>query len=104
VTFSCSILLPTDVNHRAIRLNEIRRVDAVAGLFLVDDIHKELLDVPVRRPIADQVPHVMLLHREQARPNPTIRSQANPAALATEGKRHRSDNPDLSLTIRKPVA
>ena len=58
------IPLPADVHHRAVRLNKIWLIDAVAGLFLFNRIEEEALEVAVHCSIANQMPHVMLLHRE----------------------------------------
>jgi hypothetical protein len=52
--------LPADVNHRARRLNEIRFVDAVAGLFMVNEALNIIFNLGVTCAAPHHSSHVML--------------------------------------------
>ena len=57
-------VLAPDVHHGSIRLDKIGLVDAVPGLLLMNRVKEELPNVAVHCSIANQVPHIMLFHRE----------------------------------------
>ena len=97
------ILLAPDVYHRAVRLDKIGLIDAMAGLFLVDRFEEESLNVAVCCSIANQMTHVILFHRKQARAQLPVGRQANSAALAAKGDGDRGDNSNLALPIREAI-
>ena len=75
----------------------------MAGLFLVNRLEEEALDVAVHGSIANQMPHVVLFHREQASAQLSVGGQANPAALPAKGDGNRRNNPNFALPIREAI-
>src|SRR5271157_6586468 len=96
-------ILAADVHHGAIRLNKIGLINTVAGLFLVNRIDEKSLNIAVHRSIANQMPHVILFHREQTSTQLAVGGQANPAALPAKGDGNRRNNPNFALSIREAI-
>lgn len=85
--------------HRSRGLNEIRRIDVVAGPFGSDRVTDHLEDLFICRVVPEQSPEIGLLQTEQTTSQLSICSQAEAVAMLTEWLTDRWNKSDSSDSI-----
>src|SRR5207244_9516480 len=85
--------------HRPRRLAEARLAHVVLELLAPDGVADQLLEPSIRRTIAQRLPQVGLVQREQAGSELAFRRQPDAVAVRTEGLGHRVHEADLAAPV-----
>src|SRR5947209_7805450 len=92
-----------DRRHRPRRLDEARLADVVLELLAPHGIADDPLELRVVRSSAQRRAEVGFTQREQARPQPPVRREADSVAVGAEWLRDGIDEADSAVAVGKAV-
>src|SRR5207244_8412368 len=87
--------------HRPRRLAEARLAHVVLELLAPDGVADQLLEPSIRRTIAQRLPQVGLVQREEAGAELAFRRQPDAVAVRAEGLGHGVHETDLAAPVRE---
>src|SRR3954447_22555480 len=91
--------LPANRAHGARRLDEARLADMVLQLLAPDRVAYQRRQLRVRSAGAQRLAQIGLVHREEARAQLALGSQADAVAVRAERLRHGIDEADLAVAV-----